>query len=150
MTIRNILITLFIALFSTGCIPQPHKNFDTFKHSIKESDMKTTVVNANFKQVIKNIRSNTPRCLSSNQGYAPDTCKTNIHTANKFEFTCHYNDVAKNGKYYKVYIRIKKLSQNQISVSTYYWNLFHSGSLHELVMEWVTNIHQMCPSFSIL
>jgi hypothetical protein len=141
----KIVFLLFLPFAFFGCTH--YQSLTELKTKIKPSELETTVVEAKFAKVKRNILANAPRCFSTIYNVSGD-CKVHTNTSRKLELTCSrkMNDSYLGSSKTTVllpYIKAEKVDKTHTEITVY--SGYHS-IINTIVVEWATDVHQMCPS----
>lgn len=139
------IFLLFLPFFFLGCTY--YGNLAELKKKIKPNELETTVVEAKFSKVKRNILANAPRCFSTMYNVSGD-CTVHTNTSTKLELTCSrkMNDSYFGSSKTTVllpYIKAEKVDNTHTKLTVY--GGYHS-IINTIVVEWATDVHQMCPS----
>ncbi|HFQ61537.1 MAG TPA: hypothetical protein ENK39_04465 [Epsilonproteobacteria bacterium] len=142
---KLVLLVVLSFLFG-GCTY--YKNINELKANMKSNDFDTTVVKAKFKDVKRHILANTSRCFSTMYN-VHGSCKVHTNTHTKFEISCTrqmQDGIFSSNKTPVLlpYIKIEKVDNTHTKLSTY--SGYYSSTINTIVVEWATDVHQMCPS----
>ena len=136
---------LFLPFVFLGCTH--YQSLTELKTKIKPNELETTVVEAKFAKVKRNILANAPRCFSTIYNVSGD-CRVHTNTSTKLELTCSrkMNDSYLGSSKTTVllpYIKAEKVDNRHTELTVY--GGYHS-IINTIVVEWATDVHQMCPS----
>jgi hypothetical protein len=127
-----------------GCVAY-YKDYNDFIDNVKPSEIQTTVVHRKFISVKQDVASNLKRCFEkSNDDMYHAKCKIQHATSTYFEVSC-----TKMWGYFKednpailYYVKLQKVDATHTKANVYTLGIGTTS----LIMDWVQDNHQMCPS----
>jgi len=141
----KIVFLLFLPFAFFGCTH--YQSLTELKTKIKPNELDKTVVEAKFAKVKHNILANAPRCFSTIYNVSGD-CTVYTNTSTKLELACSrkMNDSYLGSSKTSVllpYIKAEKVDNTHTELTVYggYYSIINT-----IVVEWATDVHQMCPS----
>ena len=138
------IIFIVLANMFVGCATY-YKNYNEFIHNVKPSEMQTDVVNRKFVYVKKNVAANLKRCFEngSNDIYQAK-CKVKHNTSRYFEVSCirMWGYFKEDNPAILYYVKLQKIDATHTKANVYSPGI----GMTSLIMDWVQDNHQMCPS----
>lgn len=141
----RVIFLLMIPFVFWGCTY--YQSLPELKSKIKPSDLDKTVVEAKFSTVKRHIIANAPRCFSTLNNVSGD-CRIHTNTSTKLELSCsrQMNDSYFGSSKTTVllpYIKAEKIDNMHTQLTVYRG---YQSIINTVVVEWATDVHQMCPS----
>lgn len=141
----KVVFLLFLPFAFLGCTY--YQTLPELKKNIKPGELETTVVEARFTKVKRNILANAPRCFSTIYNVGGE-CTVHTNTGTKLELTCSRK---MNDSYFGSskttlllpYIKAEKVDNKHTKLTVYRG---YDSIINTVVVEWATDVHQMCPS----
>lgn len=141
----KLIFLLVIPFAFFGCTY--YQSLPELKKKIKPDELDKTVVEAKFSTVKRNIIANAPRCFSTLNNVSGD-CRIHTNTNTKLELSCSrkMNDSYFGSSTTTVllpYIKAEKIDNTHTQLTVYRG---YQSIINTIVVEWATDVHQMCPS----
>jgi hypothetical protein len=145
MNYIKVIFLLVIPFAFLGCTY--YQSLPELKTKIKPSELDETVVEAKFSKAKRNIIANAPRCFSTLHNVSGD-CRVHTNTSTKLELSCSrkMNDSYFGSSKTTVllpYIKAEKVDNKHTKLTVYSG---YDSIINTIVVEWATDVHQMCPS----